>query len=71
MAQIIFETYEAFNTAKQLPLTTIAIGEPIYERTAEGLLTGRYIIDHQFTSEQLTELAANGIVPEVESDAGL
>ena len=65
MAQIIFDTFEDFNAAKLLPLTTISIGEPIYERTEEGLLTGRFIIDHQFTVEQLAELAANGIEPEV------
>lgn len=58
--KIIFETFEDFNAAKQLELTTVAIGEPIYE-TIDGLLTGRFIVDHQFTSEQLEELAENGI----------
>ena len=63
--RIVFDTYVAFNEAKQLPLTTITIGEPIYE-TIDGLLTGRYIIDHQFTPEQLAELNANGLTPEAE-----
>lgn len=61
MAQIIFDTFEAFNNAKQLPLTTIVIGEPIYEVDENHLLTGRFIIDHQFTSEQVAELEANGL----------
>jgi len=65
MAQIIFETFEDYNAAKQLPLTTIAFGEPIYE-VSEGLLTGSFIVDHQFTGEQLAELAGFGIEPEVE-----
>ena len=67
MAQIIFNTFENYNAAKQLPLTTFVVGEPIYERTPEGLLTGRFIIDHQFTAEQLAELAEHDLFPEVES----
>lgn len=63
MAQIIFNNYQAYNTAKQLPLTTIVIGEPIYETDENGLLTGRFIIDHTFTAEQLEELASHGLVP--------
>jgi hypothetical protein len=63
MAQIIFNDYQAFNNAKDLPLTTIVIGEPIYEKTEEGHLTGRFIIDHFFTPEQLEELATHNLVP--------
>jgi hypothetical protein len=62
--RIIFETFEKFNAAKALELTTITIGSPIFETDAEGLLTGRYIVDHQFTAEQLEELSDYGIVPE-------
>lgn len=58
--RIIFDTFEAYNEAKQLPLETISIGEPVYE-TADGLLTGRFIVDHQFTAEQVEELAGHGI----------
>ncbi len=80
--RITFETFEDYNAAKALNSPTITgegfdaivtpaaiqsftFGEPIYE-TVDGLLTGRFIIDHAFTPEQLAELAANGLQPDVE-----
>lgn len=62
MAKIIFNTYTDYNQAKELDLKTIVIGEPIIE-IVDGLLTGRFIVDHQFTQAQHEELASHGLLP--------
>lgn len=61
MARITFDTFQAYNEAKLADLKTISVGSPIFETDGQGLLTGRFIIDHQFTAEQLAELAESGI----------
>lgn len=66
MARITFDTFQEYNAAKELPLETFVIGSPIFETDSEGLLTGRFIVDHQFTEAQLAELAGKGIEVDAE-----
>ena len=62
--RIIFSSYIDYNAAKGLALSTISIGEPVDELDENGLPTGRYIIDHGFTDEQIVELNSHSIYTE-------
>jgi hypothetical protein len=66
MARIIFNDFQAYNDARLSELKTIEVGSPIFETDEQGLLTGRFIVDHQFTAEQLKELGEKGIEVEAE-----
>lgn len=63
MATYRFPTFQEYNEAKQLPLTTIVIGDPIYERDENGLLTGAFLVDTITTQAQHEELASHGLLP--------